>query len=359
MTTQIKQVIAKVTGREDFDKHLSLITGQIQTIDKAFYIEAVKKIQTFYKSFIAPEVKKLSESELQNLERLYKKLNLDALYVDKRKKNGKIVQKLRLRPKDIYDSEWFVRLREIEKSGSKFCKQFNVTKQGITEDVKTIINSNLTGARLFKFLGRSIVEDCGYSGQGELKVVFGAFAIREFCKKITEIILTPMYDVDRYMITHWNPKISEVLNTQVAHELKAADKPHISDEDVRRILFDYVLFSYRLEITGSPAELTKILKKNMKMTQLDNISASELATIVEQFNLTSVGDSAKKMQEIAIEALKELDNTSSEDDITKTFSGTLNKIYNTFMEPKKGEEAESSETHANSELPELPEDVFA
>ena len=352
MTTQIRQVIAKVTGEENFEKHLSVITGHVQTIDKEFYKSAIDKVQTFFERFILPEILKLSELEAANIDKLYRKLDLNKLYVDKQKKGGKVIQKLRLRPKDIYESDWFKRLREIETSGVKFCKQFNITKLGMTDQVKEVVNNNLSGARLFKFLGRTILEDCTYSGTGELKVIAGAFAIREFCKKITEIILSPMYDVHKYMENHWQDQISKVLNTKLAAEVP--DKPYISDDDVRGILYDYVLFTYRLELTGSPAELTKILKKNMKFSQLEDITASQLATIVEKFNLESVGESATKMQSLTIETLKELDKADTDEDISKTFSGALNKIYNIFVDTKK-EEVEEKETPEGD----LPEDVFA
>jgi hypothetical protein len=161
-----------------------------------------------------------------------------------------------------------------------------------------------------------------------------------------------MYDVHKYMENHWQDQISKVLNTKLAAEVP--DKPFISDDDVRGILYDYVLFTYRLELTGSPAELTKILKKNMKFSQLEDVTASQLATIVEQFNLESVGESATKMQSVTIETLKELDKADSDEDISKTFSGALNKIYNMFVDTKK-EKAEEKETPEGD----LPEDVFA
>ena len=82
MATQIRQVIARVTGEENFEKHLSVITGQVQTIDKEYYKAAIAKVQTFFERFILPEIMKLSELEAVNINRLYRKLDLNKLYVN-------------------------------------------------------------------------------------------------------------------------------------------------------------------------------------------------------------------------------------------------------------------------------------
>lgn len=358
MSVQIKQVIAKATGNVNYEDALKMITGPVMTIDKEFYLKQLSNIQIYFEKFILPEIKKLSEQEAIKLDRLYRQVDLSKVYVTRVKKSGKKTQKLRLHPQDIYNSEWFQNLRIIQKNGIKFCKQFNITKLGITDSVKEIINGNMQAARLFKFLGRTVLEDCTYSGNGELKVIAAAFAIREFTKKITEIVLTPMYDVRKYMETHWRDEISQVLNTRLSEE---TGKMGITDDSVRDALYTYVLFQYRLEVTNSPAEITKLLKKNLQFSQLDNFSASDLATIIEGFNLKAIDgniESIEKLQNVAVKTLKDLDAEPKEgEEGGKKFTNALTSILELFNNDPMPEENDS-EDEDDKKMNDLPEDVF-
>jgi hypothetical protein len=186
-----------------------------------------------------------------------------------------------------------------------------------------------------------------------------AFAIREFTKKITEIVLTPMYDVRKYMETHWRDEISQVLNTKLSEE---TGKMSITDDAVRDALYTYVLFQYRLEVTNSPTEITKLLKKNLQFSQLDNFSASDLATIIEGFNLKAIDgntDSIEKLQNVAVNTLKDLDAEPKEgEEGGKKFTNALTSILELFNNDPMPEEDDDSDEEDDKKIDDLPEDVF-
>jgi hypothetical protein len=352
MSTRIHSAISRATGIKNYQDVLAKVTGHYMSLDKETYTREIGKIIMMFEKCILPEIKKLNEKEATTIEKLFNKLDLKHLTKTKTKKSGKVSTSWRLRPKEIYESEWFKQLRTIENNAMSFCKQFGIETSGITDEVKKGIEENINSAKITKFLGRTILEDSIYSGKGELKVVQAAFVIREYSKKITEIILTPMYDVKNYMKNHWIPQIDQVLNLKITEE---TGKEEITLDDIQEYLYSYILLEYRLEVTGSTAEATKVIMDTLSVTDSEKFSASNLATVIERFKLDDIknGDNIKKFAGMAAAELKKISN--NEDITPEEILRDLDAIINANPEP----ENDQNESAENPSKEDLPEDVFS
>ena len=352
MSIQIQSAIGKATGIKNYTDVLAKVTGNIMSIDKSTYVNEINKIKSMYEKCLLPEIKNLSQKHAADITVLYTDLDLNTLTVTKKRKSGRVSTNWRIRPKDIYDSKWFRQLREYENSATTFCKQFHITSAKVSEETKEIVKTNPGAVKAFKILGRSISEDIEFNTttNESVNVVKSAFVIMEFMKKLTEIILTPMYDVKSFMKKHWLPQIDQVLNLKVLEE---TGKNIITSEDIHQYLYSYVVLEYRLAITGSTAEATKIIMDTLSMTDSDKLSPSNLATVVENFKLDEMENNGniKKFTALAVEELKKIGE--NEDISPEEIIKNIEKIFAesdkpTDVEVPKPEEPEN-----------LPEDVFA
>lgn len=346
MSIQIQKVVGKATGITNYNEILARVTGHIMSIDKDTYFNAIKKIKLMYENCLTPVIKSLNEKTFETLQTQYKKLNLNELTVVKIKKSGKTTTNWRIKPQDIYNSEWFKTLREIENGATNFCKQFSITRAGFSDETKKIIQENPNTVKTFKLLGRRINEDVEYDKDSKLKIVEAGYIIVQYCKKITEIILTPMYDVKTYMKNHWINQINDVLNLNIKEE---TDKTDITIDDIQDYLYSYMLLEYRLNITGSTSEATKIIMNTLSVTDSEKFSASSLATVIDRFNLENISGSSniKRFAQLTSQELRKIGENKniSPEEILQD----LDKIFNLDEEEVKEKKTEED----------LPEDIFS
>lgn len=127
-TSKLEQAINSVSGSKDYMNEMSQIIGNINTIQKEYYQHKIKRIKTMYGEIeqyldtIRPLTNPASVEIIDSLKEHYIKLNLNQLYVrkvTKKSRDGKekpkdIKEKINIRPKDIIESGWFKKMRDLE-----------------------------------------------------------------------------------------------------------------------------------------------------------------------------------------------------------------------------------------------------
>lgn len=311
MTTRIDKTISKLSGAKDYMGQLAKITGNINSITEEYYIDQIKKVKMSYEMCLIPAYEKIGlKSLVEQLQKEYNDLDLNNLYEDKVKKNKKHPEKVktkhvvRIRPKDIFESKWFNTLREIEASATNICKQFCIKSAGLSEETQKVINENRDTVEAFKFYNVSVTTG---------DVCAAVFISREHIGKIIEIILTPMYNVKKYMADHWLEQIDKVVGAKIKEEIGTDET--VSREEVQNYIYTFILAKYRLEMTGKPDQFTKILLKSISQFDVAKTSPARLLNIIDSLKLEEI-DNNKGIKEMTQLAKAEIQKIAENKEVT-------------------------------------------
>lgn len=320
MSIRIDKTIARVSGSTDYMKDLAQVTGHMNTIDKAFYLNQIGTIKTTYEKGIVMVLRKISaDSILSKLEAAYRDLDLSKVYEEKehkKSKTKKVSVKIRLTPKDIYRSEWFRLLREVESSAVEVYNQFSLEGKELGEKQKEIISKNADSVEAFKFYGKAITEE---------NVAEAVVVCKKFTNKILEILLTPMYDCLGYIKKHWLEQINVAVGAQVQQKTGKSD---ITQDEIQKYLYTFMLAKYRFDITGSNDQFTNVLFKSINEYDVAELDAGRFLDVIENFKLDNIqgSEQLKQMAELAKEEMKKIigNDNISPSEILKDIEKFLN-----------------------------------
>lgn len=329
MSIRIDKTIARVSGSTNYMKDLSQVTGNMNSIDKEFYLNQIAKIKTTYENGIVKVLEEIEANDIvEKLKKAYAELDLNKIYVKKEhKKTKKISMKIRLTPKDIYQSTWFKLLREIESSATEIFNQFSLEGKELGEKQQEIIAKNHDAVDVFKFYGKTITED---------NVPKAVVICKKFTNNILEILLTPMYDCMGYIQKHWLDQINQAVGAEVQ---KKTGKNNITQDEIQKYLYTFILAKYRFDITGSSEQFTNALLKSISEYEVADLDAGRFLDVIENFNLDSINGSEqlKQMAELAKDEMRKI--LSKEDISPSEILKDVEKFLSVDEEPKK-EEAE-------------------
>ena len=147
--SRLDKTIIKFSGAKNYMDQLAQVTGHMNSIDETFYTQQISIVKSTYTSIIN-ELKKHSKESgmlldfITIIEAEYKKLNLNELYHDviKKAKKGKPekkIHKVRITPKDIYESKWFKLIVDLEKTAADLIGQFGIESNKMSDSHKEII----------------------------------------------------------------------------------------------------------------------------------------------------------------------------------------------------------------------------
>ena len=355
--SKLDKTIIKFSGAKNYMDQLAQITGHMNSIDEKFYNQQMEMVRNTYSSIIKELKKYASESGLLSdfitvIEAEYKKLKLDVLYHDvikKSKKAGKPEKKqhkVRITPKEIYESKWFKLLVELEKTAADLVGQFGIESNKMTDAHKEILKKEPIIVNVHTFYGIKVNTD---------KITGTIFITAKFINKIIEVLLTPMYDVKTHMNNNWMPQIDAVLGVQLKEKLgdKAKDIP-ITQEDIKDYVYTFLLTKYRLELTGNTGEFAKTLMKSLDSSVIGSVNPARFINLIDGLKLDEIQDN-KGVKKVVELARKELVKVSENQDIKP--ADLLNDINEILS---YGDKEDSEEEHKEEEKPEQDvEDVFA
>ena len=285
-------------------EQLAYVTGHMNSIDETFYTNQIAIVKTTYKSIVKEISKYQNDSGLLKdfitlLEAEYKKLNLDELYQDviKKGKKGKADKKqhkVRITPKDIYNSEWFKMIVELEKTAADLEGQFEIEGNKMCENHKKIIEKEPIIIETHTFYGVKVDND---------DITRTIFVTSKFINKVIEICLTPMYDVKTHMDKNWLPQIDDVLGVELKKKIgeeKLKDMP-ITQEDIKNYVYTFLLTKYRLELTGNTGEFAKTLMKSLDSSVIGSANPARFINLMDNLKLDQLDDNkgVKKVVELA------------------------------------------------------------
>ena len=176
-------------------------------------------------------------------------------------------------------------------------------KGGMT-DTQKVINENRDTLEAFKFYNVSVTTG---------DVCAAVFISREHIGKIIEIILTPMYNVKKYMADHWLEQIDKVVGAKIKEEIGTDET--VSREEVQNYIYTFILAKYRLEMTGKPDQFTKILLKSISQFDVAKTSPARLLNIIDSLKLEEI-DNNKGIKEMTQLAKAEIQKIAENKEVT-------------------------------------------
>lgn len=332
----IDRTIAKYSGSGNYMKELAKITGEINTIDEKYYTSQISLVNKLFISILdllkkyTPTTVKLTKF-IKNIEDEYVKLNLKVLYIDIAKvkkgkgKGGKdkkkIIHKVRITPKQIYESNWFKLLSQIETLATDLKSRFFIQDKATTmseEHKKLITDENVVST--FTFYDVRVDND-------EITKVINATS--KFLNGIIEILLSPMYDIKTYMDVHWLDKIDEVLGVELKSKYKDKyEGSPITQAEIKKYVYSFVITKYRLELTSNTEEFAKSLIKTLDPMAVGDANPARFINIIDSIKLDEISDSkgVKKMVGLARDELEKLSKNENiqPSEIIKDISDILN-----------------------------------
>ena len=354
--SRLDKTIIKFSGAKNYMDQLAQVTGHMNSIDETFYNQQINIVKSTYSSIIN-ELKKYSKESgmlldfITIMEAEYKKLNLNELYHDvvKKAKKGKPekkIHKVRITPKDIYESKWFKLIVDLEKTAADLIGQFEIESNKMSEAHKTIIEKEPIIVDTHKFYGIKVIDD---------NITATIFATSKFINKAIEILLTPMYDVKAHMDKNWLPQIDEVLGVQLKEKLgdKAKDVP-ITEEDIKHYVYTFILTKYRLELTGNTGEFAKTLMKSLDSSIIGSCNPARFINLIDGLKLDEVEDN-KGVKKVVELARKELIKVSENQDIKP--ADLLNDINEILSYGDKEDEDDSEKKDSENEKEEDKEEM--
>lgn len=276
MRTKIDRVISKVSGSSDYMGDMARITGNIKTVDKEYYTQRLKMIDSTFRVIqkeleIHIEHSSSLKQYLQMADEQYKLLDILNPYSKQvNKKNKKIKYKLRLTPKALYESEWFKLVKKLETVSASLCQQFEIEKITIGEKQEKIFQENPDTVNAFKFFDLLITDP---------KVYQSVYISHTYINKILEIVLSPAYDAKKFIVNHWMPQIDEIIGSQVESEQE------MTRSDIQNFVYTFVLAKYRLDLTSNSEEFTKVLLQSMSETNIVDMDAGRFLNVIDNINL--------------------------------------------------------------------------
>jgi len=302
--SRLDKTIIKISGTKNYMDQLAQVTGHMNSIDETFYTNQIKIVKTTYLSIIKEISKYKNDSGLLKdfikvIEDEYKKLNLDELYHDvvkkaKKNKPERKQHKVRITPKDIYNSKWFKLIVELEKTAADLEGQFGIESNKMSENHKKILVKEPLVVDVHTFYGIKVNTD---------EITGVIYATSKFINKVIEILLTPMYDVRAHMDKNWLPQIDDILGVELKKNMpanKLKDIP-ITQEDIKNYVYTFILTKYRLELTGNAGEFAKTLMKTLDSSIIGSANPARFINLMDNLKLDQIDDNkgVKKIVELA------------------------------------------------------------
>jgi len=315
--SRVDKTIIKFSGAKNYMDQLAHVTGHMNSIDETFYNQQINIVKLSYSAIIKELNKYAKNSGLLSdfitlIESEYKKLNLNELYHDviKKVKKGKPEKKqhkVRITPKNIYESKWFKMIVDLEKMAADLMGQFEIESNKMSDTHKQILEKEPIIIDTHTFFGIKINND---------EITGTIFITAKFINKVIEILLTPMYDVKTHMDKNWLPQIDEVLGVELKKKLgeKSKDIP-ITEEDIKNYVYTFLLTKYRLELTGNTGEFAKTLMKSLDPSVIGSVNPARFINLIDGLKLDEIKDN-KEVKKVVELTRKELIKVSENQDIT-------------------------------------------
>ena len=303
---------------------LSRITGNIHTINKEYYLSQLKRLKLLEDNLSSNFKTEVIKTDLSNeLSTKFASLSIDTAYILKprgkksKKVNKKPTEKLRLRPEDIYASDWFKCIKEISKNIQTIMNQYEIENDQFGDNQKKIIEQDEKILDVYKFYG-------GRMDNSEIyKVVFSSHGL---VNDIIELVLSPAYDMKEYIIKNWNPKIDEIVGNQL--EKSKAIKGELTRADIQHYVYIFVLSKYKFEISGAPDAFIKNIMNEFDDVSMSNITPDKFVQIVDNIKFDKLGNNNKSVKLMADLAKAEVKKLSENDKITP--EEIINIFHNFF-----------------------------
>ncbi len=294
--------INQISGQNDYMEQLAKVTGNINTIDMEMYKAVISKcskcdfnLKILSKRFI--ENKDLDNTSKQLFEDFLKyqeeydisnktfamKIRKTSKKTKKPKPPREIVD-IKHTPVEVFKSDWFTKVREIEKLTRKYLKLLF----GKIDNMEELTQDNFT--ELWK--SRDDLNDISYFAgihvtEGDSKIFMNIVNSYKCSRIIINEFLNPMYDV-RKTIEKNEHIIMRAFKSKPMQQL-SGEGVVTSVEDVINILEKFIIAKYRATISGNNKYYVKLFTQLIDPESSAEMEGTKFLDIMEQLNFEELG----------------------------------------------------------------------
>ena len=323
--------INKITETDNYMEQLQQITGNIFTIEKPYFENLLKKVDTLNKMII-PTLLQYFEGKNEIIDR-YEKISNEFNVVEssiqitikkpgkKSKKGEKIREEINYDyvGKKLLESDWFNIIKELEKNSNDLLESFD------TSDFSKVKESYDTDKMLLlskTFYGIPIISPQKLSALKN---------INRITNEIIDLYTHPLYDVRKKIIANWS-KLGNIF------------KGTESTDDIINMIEQFIICKYRCEITGSNKYYMKLFQNLFSgENSIEHLEGSKVLRIVDSIDNDQLDKNSNVFAfsgaiKTALHAI-----TNNE----KTLEEALNEIKETMEKTEETEEQKKERTKIN------------
>lgn len=349
----IDSQIAKISGQQDYMKQLEKITGNIFFIDMTMYHEKHRIISDNDEKIrqALTDINASNEAVHQHLEKyvaLSSALDVkNKTFVMKVKKSKKSKKKRPPRevvnngylPQELIKTEWFKCIKHLERDINKFFTEVFPLKQNENDTNNT--HSYTLLEQIYKehpeLTDIKLALDCQITNEN---IFNNIFIIRQSCKEIIDILLLPMYDVKRTIVSH-SDKLDTIFKTKAFQNTQIA-----SMDDIIEILYQFIVAKYRATVTGNDKHYVKLFLDTLGNEQVSNMDGARFIEIMDAIDLDKL-DKRDRVYQFAINAKKAINHIANNDNISPEIIAEFEAMFGRDEEPNTSHDGQLNEQYTD------------
>lgn len=292
----IDSKIAQISGESNWMSELSKVTGNIDDVNYDFYMPRARSIIACDDNInmLVKNINQLIEEEKHECKewndvstkfiKEHNKINIKKNMINGKKVNPDY------RSKNLYDTEWFKIVQNFEQTIYKFIvdigiqKDYNKSVSKIDERAtRNLIAVKASFSKNPSFYSNKKIYNIQFTEQNLNNFCQSFMLIREYAKKIIEIIMYPMYDVTTKITK--NAGIIEKIFNNKKYEQKVGSNVYI--DDVVKMLSNFIVAKYRNYVTGTSNAYASLFINSIGNA---NAAAADPSRIVELINSINIED---------------------------------------------------------------------
>ena len=339
----IDSQINRISGQNNYMEQLSKITGDINTIDKEIYRAAIEKCSKCDFNLKILSGRFLSMKDLDSAtSTLFKEFlaahesydikNKTFVMYQKKSKKAKPPKEIidpKHTPTEVFKSDWYKLVRQIEKVTRKFLKLiFGVAETKSIEEFKKAFEDAPELLSVSYFGGVHVTD-------ADEKFFMNIVNTFKCSRIIINEFLNPMYDV-RKKIESNSHIIEKAFKSKPMQELGAVT----SAFDVMVILEKFIISKYRATITGNNKHYVKLFTELIDPSSTAELEGTKFLDIMESLNLEELSKN-KKAYKFAVGAKDIISSIVKNESLDS--DEIIQRVHNIFGEDEEQAPEEAPE----------------
>lgn len=274
--------IKKISGQDNYMESLQKITGDIMTIDSAFYHDKHNKMSACDFN-IKLLLKRITDEQNNNTINAIKasydvesaNINIkEGTFIIETKKTKKGIKQREViapghKPCELINTQWFKQVKHIEKEIHKY-----LTKTFPNNEEPNFDKIQEEYTKHPELVDLMTLYDCKIN----TPTIFKSFIQLQYnCNYIINVLLTPMYDIKATIMKHWS-KIEHVFKSKVFQQGGV-------NVDIVEMLSQFIIAKYRAQVTGNNKHYVKLFLSTIGNENISNLNGARFMEIMDSIDL--------------------------------------------------------------------------